>query len=128
MENEKYTLRKLRTDDIFSALRIISKIGVKEVRKCFAAADVQAAISGDEANAASVGIAVGFEIAALLAEHLPDCKNEIYAFLASISGMSEKEIADLDMAAFAEMVMDVIRKDEFRDFFTAVAKSLKPEK
>lgn len=126
MENEKYTLRKLCADDMFIMFRIISKIGLKDLRKCMAAVDVKAAISGKDVN--SVGIAVAFEIAAVLMEHLPDCKKEIYSFLESLSGMKEKELAALDMATFVQMIVDVIRKEEFRDFFTAVSKSFKQEK
>lgn len=126
MENEKYTLRKLCADDMFIMFRIISKIGIKDLRKCMAAADVKAAITGKDVNA--VGIAVAFEIAAVLMEHLPDCKKEIYSFLESLSGMKEKELAALDMATFVQMIIDVIRKEEFRDFFTAVSKSFKLEK
>lgn len=126
MENEKYTLRKLCADDMFIMFRIISKIGIKDLRKCMAAADVKAAISGKDVN--SVGIAVAFEIAAVLMEHLPDCKKEIYSFLESLSGMKEKELAALDMATFVQMIVDVIRKEEFKDFFTAVSKLFKQEK
>ena len=126
MENQKYTLRKLCADDMFIMFRIISKIGMKDLRKCIAAVDVQAAISGKDVNA--VGMAVAFEIAAVLMEHLPDCKKEIYTFLESLSGLKEKEIAALDMATFTQMIIDVIRKEEFRDFFTAVSTSFKQEK
>jgi propanediol dehydratase small subunit len=125
MENQKYTLRKLCADDMFIMFRIISKIGMKDLRKCLAAVDVQAAISGKDVNA--VGMAVAFEIAAVLMEHLPDCKKEIYTFLESLSGLKEKEIAALDMATFTQMIIDVIRKEEFRDFFTAVSTSFKQE-
>lgn len=125
MENQKYTLRKLCADDMFIMFRIISKIGMKDLRKCIAAVDVQAAISGKDVNA--VGMAVAFEIAAVLMEHLPDCKKEIYTFLESLSGLKEKEIAALDMATFTQMIIDVIRKEEFRDFFTAVSTSFKQE-
>lgn len=125
MENQKYTLRKLCADDMFIMFRIISKIGMKDLRKCMAAADVKAAISGKDVN--SVGIAVAFEIGAVLMEHLPDCKKEIYTFLERLSGMKEKEIAAMDMATFTQMIIDVIRKEEFRDFFTAVSTSFKQE-
>lgn len=125
MENQKYTLRKLCADDMFIMFRIISKIGMKDLRKCLAAVDVQAAMKGKDVN--SVGIAVAFEIAAVLMEHLPDCKKEIYTFLESLSGLKEKEIAAMDMATFTQMIIDVIRKEEFRDFFTAVSTSFKQE-
>lgn len=123
---EKYTLRKLCADDMFVMFRIISKIGIKDLRKCLAAADVKAALSGKDVN--TVGVAVAFEVAAVLMEHLPDCKKEIYTLLERLSGMKEKELAELDMATFTQMIIDVIRKEEFKDFFTAVSKSFKQEK
>ena len=126
MMEEKYTLRKLCADDMFVMFRIISKIGIKDLRKCLAAADVKAALSGKDVN--TVGVAVAFEVAAVLMEHLPDCKKEIYTLLERLSGMKEKELAELDMATFTQMIIDVIRKEEFKDFFTAVSKSFKQEK
>ena len=126
MENNNYTLRKLCADDMFIIFRIISKIGMKDVRKCMAAADVKAAMKDKDVN--SIGIAVAFEIASVLMEHLPDCKKEIYTFLESLSGMKAKDIAELDMVTFTQMIIDVIRKEEFRDFFTAVTKSFGQEK
>lgn len=122
----EYTLRKLCADDMFVMFRIVSKIGIKDLRKCLAAADVKAALSGKDVN--TVGVAVAFEVAAVLMEHLPDCKKEIYTLLERLSGMKEKELAELDMATFTQMIIDVIRKEEFKDFFTAVSKSFKQEK
>lgn len=125
MENSIFTLRKLCADDMFLMFRILSKVGFKEVKRCFDTDDVKALVAGGKADASSVGVSVAFEMAGLLLEHLPECKNEIYAFLESLSGIPAKDIAALDMAVFAEMIVAVIRKEEFHDFFTAVARLFK---
>ena len=54
-------------------------------------------------------------------KNLPKCEKEIYSFLAGLSGMTAKEIADLDMVTFTEIVIAVVRKEEFQDFFKVVS-------
>lgn len=120
-EERNYTLRDLKSDDIFLVVGIINKIGIKEMKSCFESQDVRKAISGaaggEEADLSSVGVTVMLEIASLILAHLPDCKKEIYALLAELSGMNQAEIAELPFRTFVRMVKDVIRKDEFKDFF-----------
>lgn len=125
MDNKVYTLRALKADDMFMMLKIINKIGIKEVKECFNSPEVKKAISGaaaglDDSEVASVGVQVAMEIASLVISHLPDCKNEIYQFLSSLADMSAEEIADLPMGTFVEMIVDVFKKEEFKDFFQHV--------
>lgn len=119
-----YTARGLMADDIFLCVRIINKIGLKDMKGCFSTPEVKAAIasaaSGKETDLSGVGMTVMLEIAGLILEHLPDCKNEIYALLASLYGMKQEEVAKLPSGTFTTMVVEVIRKEEFRDFFTDV--------
>ena len=128
-EEMTYTLRKLKADDIFLVVRIINKIGFKELKGCFNTPEVRTAIAstakGQEADISAVGMTVMLEIAGLILEHLPDCKNEIYALLSGLSGKAQTEIAELPSGVFVQMVMDVIRKEEFRDFFQDVFASSK---
>lgn len=128
MNEKTYTLRMLKADDLFSVLRIINKIGLNELKKCFDGEAVRKAIAdaGKEQEsdlAAAVGMQIMFDVASLVVERLPECRKELYQFLASVSGTTEKEIADLPMGTFAGMVMDVLQKDEFADFFTQVFRS-----
>ena len=123
-EEKNYTLRSLKADDIFMCIRIINKIGFKEMKGCFSSTEVRTAItsaaSGKDADLSAVGVTVMLEIAGLILEHLPDCKDEIYALLAALSGMKKDEIAELSSGMFTKMVMDVVKKDEFKDFFRDV--------
>lgn len=130
MENKVYTLRALKADDMFVMLKIINKIGIKEVKECFSTAEVRKAISGaadgvDDSDVAAVGIHVAMELAGLIVSHLPDCRNEIYQFLASLADTNVDEIADLPMGTFLEMIVDVFKKEEFKDFFQRVVGLLK---
>lgn len=125
-----YELRNLTAEDIFPMFRIISKIGVKEFKSCFESDEVMKAIatSGEDGSAnitTAVGLTVMMEVVNLLVDHLPDCKNDIYQFLANLSGMQKDEIAALPMMTFIEMIVDVIKKEEFKDFFRVVSKLFK---
>ena len=128
-EEKNYTLRSLKADDIFQFVKLINKIGYKEMKGCFKKQEVREAISGTvsgkEADLSAVGMTVMLEIVGLILEHLPDCKHEIYTLLSGLSGMTKEEIADLPTSTFTKMVMEVIRKEEFRDFFQDVFGSFK---
>ena len=128
-EEKNYTLRELKADDIFLVVKIINRIGVKELKGCFSSPEVRTAISGaasgKEVDMSAVGMTVMLEIAGVVLEHLPSCKDDIYALLATLSGKTKDDIANLSSGMFTKMVMDVIRKDEFKDFFQGVAGLLK---
>lgn len=130
-EEKSYTLRDLTADDIFPVLRILNKIGVNDVKKCFAAQEVRTAITdaaaGKDTDVSAVGVTVMLEIASLLIEHIPDCRDELYGFLASLSGKKKEDVAALPMLTFVRMIRDVVRKDEFRDFFGALTGFLNSE-
>ena len=129
-EEKAYTLRALRADDIFLAVRVINKIGFDRLKKCMEAQSVKAALeimnngnsdtTAKEAAMNSIGVAVMLEIAGTVLERLPDCKDEIYALLAVLSDMSKEQIAELPSGVFVGMVMDVLKKDEWKDFFQLV--------
>lgn len=124
-----YELRKLTADDIFPMLKIISKIGIKEFKSCIESADVKAAIAnmgkdkGDSLNA--VGLTVALDVVDVLTRNLPKCREDIYALLAQLSGLSVKDIAALPLPVFFEMIVDLVKKEEFKDFFQVAAKLLR---
>ncbi|MBD9172899.1 MAG: hypothetical protein EGP83_07160 [Clostridiales bacterium] len=124
MENEALTLRRLRADDLFTMMRILSKIGVEDLRAALPGkTTIQRVREGNE-SAETVGVTVALTIADKLLSRLPDCKNEIYTLLADVSGKTPAEIAALDMGVFAEAVFDLMASEDFRDFFTRLMKRL----
>ena len=131
-----YELRGLMADDMFIMFSIISKIGIKEFKACFESDDVKAAVlnmakkadeNGDAeadegADVVSVGISVALDTASILMANIGKCKNDIYALLASLSGMKDKDIAKLPVKTFTSMVIDLVKKKEFADFFQDAVK------
>ena len=113
--------------------KIISGIGLKEFKAAFESDDVKAAIAamtgekaeGEKPDAAAIGITIAVNIADVIFSNLPKCKADIYKLLSGLSGMSAKDIAALPMPVFMNMVVDTIKKEEFKDFFGAAARLFK---
>lgn len=126
-----YTLRNLTADDVFPMFQIINKIGFKEFKNCFNSPDVQSVITqaanggGEKEALVSVGVAVGIDIASVIIANMEHCKTDLYRLLSGLSGLTADEIAKLPMVTFFEMIVDVIKKEEFKDFFGVVSKLLK---
>ena len=120
-----YELRNLTAEDMFPMFQILSKIGVKEFRSCFEAEDIKKVASEDGVDVQAVGLSVMLNIGGVILSNVGKCKEDIYQLLAQLSGMTKKEIAALPMNTFVEMVIDVFKKDEFKDFFQAVSKLFK---
>lgn len=132
VKEKKYTFKKLKSTDVFPMFKLLNKIGVKEFKNCFESDTVKNAIKksmeggmeGDEL-AKSVGINVIMEIAAVIFENIPKCEDDIYTMLSSVSNLSKKEIKELEMSEFFEMIIDFIKLDDFKDFIKVVSRLFK---
>ena len=130
-----YEFRLLGAPDIFLMSKIISKIGINEFKACFEAdglknliqnATLEKKEEGEDSDLISVGAGVFLEIANVILGNLSKCEAEIYQILSQTSNMTVKEItAPGNAAMFLEMVIDFIRKEEFRDFIEVVSKLFK---
>lgn len=138
MVETTFELRELKSSDIFPMFKILGKIGfkdlkdkltpdkVKELTSMFkqdetADADQKESVDTDE-QMMFIGFNVIFEVVEIIMNNLPSCEQEIYSFLAGLSGMKVKEVANLPLATFTEMIVEVLKKEEFKDFFKAVSR------
>lgn len=129
MSEAKFELRGLKSDDMFPMFGILSKIGFKDLKNSLTPDRVTELTTAfqkqDDSNANDMSTYLGFNImleaVEIIMKNLPSCKVEIYTLLSSLSGMTVKQIADLDMVTFTEMVIAVVQKEEFKDFFKLVA-------
>lgn len=132
MEVEKvYTFRKLNSTDTFLMFKIIGKIGINEFTDCFGKDAVKEMIqkftgkNNSDDGLTMVGISVILEIANVIIGNLPKCESEIYEMLSKTSNLTVKQVKELDFATFTEMIIEFIKKEEFRDFIKVVSKSFK---
>jgi hypothetical protein len=134
-----YTFRLLGAPDIFLMSKIISKIGIKEFKTCFESEGIKSLIQnamidkaqkdgddgdgGDDTNIISAGAEIALDLASVILTNLPKCENDIYKMLSQTSNLSVEEIKSPGNAVmFLEMVIDFIKKEEFRDFIKVVSK------
>lgn len=129
-ETKSYELRELTSKDVFPMFKIISKFGIGEFKKCFDPQmisqfiDDKGDFNGDKL-ASIVGMNIAFDVASIIFENVPKCEDEIFDFLTSISNLKREEIETMSMVDFFEMIVDVVQKKEFKDFFGVVSKLFK---
>ena len=132
-----YTFRLLGAPDIFLMSKIIQKIGVKEFK---AVIDIDGFLSfvmdafndakkektegeNESTDIVSIGIGVAVDLADIILGNLHKCEEDIYRLLAQTSNLSVETIkAPGNAVLFIEMLIDFLKKEEFRDFFKAVSK------
>lgn len=120
-----YTLRPLAARDLFRFSNILSKIGIEQLQGIFDADSVIKAVkeSGEDAVEA-VGVTVVMRASEIIMRNLPRVESDIYGLLADLSGMTADEVADMPMGDFAGMIVDVLKSEGFKDFFTQARRLL----
>ena len=121
-----YTFRKLNGTDTFLMFKIIGKIGINEITECFGKDNVKQMVSkvgnaNEDNSTTMVGISVILEMANVIIGNLPKCETEIYEMLSRTSNLTLAQVKDLDFTTFVEMVIDFIKKEEFKDFIKVVS-------
>ena len=136
-EEKPYKFRTLCAEDIFPMFVIIKKIGIKEfktimgegddLKKLISLSFKKNANDAENANDAIIesGLSVAMDVVDIIIGNLPKCENEIFKLLAQTSNLDEKAIRKLGFASFFEMVVDFVKKEEFKDFIKAVSKLFK---
>ena len=144
-KEKPYTLRALCAEDIFPVMTIIRKIGIKEFKDCFNEETLEKIIdvfinganvenkegetnNSEDNTLVAVGLSIlpsVLDIADILLTNIPKCEADFYKFLASISNLSVEEIKKMNMVDFFEMIVDVVKKEEFKDFIKVVSKLFK---
>ena len=114
------TLRTLEAKDIAPMASIINKIGWKQFKEVFQSTETK-----DMTDMTALGMTVAFDIVGIVLANYEKCQSDVFSFLSSLSGLKVKQIESLSPADFAEMVIELVQKEEFTDFFTVVSKLFK---
>lgn len=124
----EFELRRMTSADIFPLCTIIKKIGIDEVKKVINSPELMKLISdtkGKENQIEKVTIELTLDIVSLVVGNLPKCENDLYKFLASMTKKSEKELREISPADFLDLVIAVIKHEDFADFFKRASQLLK---
>lgn len=150
-ETEKikpYELHTLNAEHIMPMVSIIRKIGINKLKNIISEDVIQEVISlfvdgaknvvsteneeeikkSKEETLAAIGVKVlptAFDILELILESLENIEADVFKFLSSVSNLQPEEVKHLALADFAEMILDVLHKKEFKDFYKVVSKFFK---
>lgn len=130
-KEKPYTFRRLAAEDIFPMFTIINKIGLKEFKTLFEGDNLArraASFKGGktaEKAVEEIGISVFIEIVGIIIGNMPKCEEDIFSMLENTSDLTVEQVRKLDMADFAEMILDFVKKEEFADFIKVVSKLFK---
>ena len=127
MENEKLiTLRKLEARDIFPLSTILSKIGVKQLTELFKENGYFDQLNDKKNNnKTSLYIDMALSVGGLVLENLEKIETNLYKLLSSLTGLEQKEIGSLPPDKFLDLIVEVVKKEEFKDFFKAASRFVK---
>lgn len=116
---KKYELRSLIASDLGTVCKIVTAIGIRQFKDCFKVEDFKKG-----ADIEKIGLGVVFDIAGIILANFSKAETDIQSFLASLTGMTLDDIRNLSLADYGEMIIDVVTKEEFKDFFGRVMKLL----
>ncbi len=125
---KEYKFRTLNASDIAPICSIISKIGLNNFAKTFKSEDVVDVLTkekGAKDLTTLAGVTVALNFANVVISHIAGCENEIFKLLSSVSDLSYKEVKELDLVTFSDMIISFVKKEEFKDFFKHVSKLFK---
>ena len=126
----EYNMRNLQATDIFSVVKILNGIGLKNIKESIDFEEINKIRQGmteDNASAitSQVGVNVVMSIATVILENLPNVESDLYNFIGSVIDMKAKEVAKMDMGEFMDILVSIIQKEEFKDFFKRASKLIK---
>ena len=126
----EYTMRNLQATDIFSVVKILNGIGLKNVKEAIDFEEINKIRKGmTEENAdvisSQVGLNVVMSLATVIIENLPKVENDLYNFIGSVIDVKAKDVAKMDMGKFMDVLITIIQKEEFKDFFKRASKLIK---
>ena len=130
----KYEMRSLQASDIFSVVKILNGIGLNNVKEAINIEEINEirktmtednSEDNSEKVYSQVGVKVVMSIATVILENLPKVENDLYTFVGSVIGVKAKDVAKMDMGEFMDVLITIIQKEEFKDFFKRASKLIK---
>ena len=126
----EYNMRNLQATDIFSVVKILNGIGLKNIKESIDFEEINKIRKGmteDNADAVTsqVGVNVVMSIATVILENLPNVESDLYNFIGSVIDVKAKDVAKMDMGEFMDVLITIIQKEEFKDFFKRASKLIK---
>lgn len=122
-------LRNIQANDLFALVRMLKKLGVKDLRSVFNTDEIKSLRekrkNGEKIDYVEIGINGVMSILTLLIEKLDVIENDFYVFVGNIANTKPTEIATMKIDKFMELINEIVHKEEFKDFFNQALKLIK---
>lgn len=109
--------------DIFKISKLLHKIGLDRLQKIFRSEELSKALNevfaGNTSNMSYIADVIS-SFASVVIESLCDVEEELPELLESVSNLSREEIDNLPIEDWAQMVKDLITKEQFAVFFKRI--------
>ena len=116
VNESSYEIRPLVATDIGAICKIINAVGIRQFKECFKVEDFK------NGNVEEIGFSVVFDIAGIIIANIPKAEDDIQTFIASLTGKSLKEVRTMPFADYGELIVKIVAKEDFQDFFKRVMK------
>ena len=117
-------LRKLQATDLFIIVKIINTLGIKKIKESISIDEIKNArekIKEDNSNKNEVykeiGTNVIMSIVDVVIENIPLIEQDLFNFIGNLASVKSEEIAKMDIGDFMDLLIAIIKKEEFKDFF-----------
>ena len=123
-------LRRLQATDLFSMVKILNGIGLKNFKDVIDTnkiKEMRKSINDDNAEqvVSDIGMNVVMSVLSVILENLPSVETDLYNFIGSIANMKAKDVAKMDIGDFMDLLISIAQKEEFKDFFKRASKLIK---
>ena len=126
-------LRKLQATDLFTMVKILNKVGIKKIKDAIDLNEIRevkkklAESDNKDASVITLGLNIVTSVVGVIFENLPSVENDLYSFVGSVAGIKAKDVATMDIGEFMDLVISIVQKDEFKDFFNRASKFIKSD-
>ena len=117
-------LRKLQATDLFIIVKIINTLGIKKIKESISIDEIKNArekIKEDNSNKNEVykeiGTNVIMSIVDVVIENIPLIEQDLFNFIGNLASVKSEEIAKMDIGDFMDLLIAIVKKEEFKDFF-----------
>ena len=127
-------LRKLQATDLFIIVKIINTLGIKKIKESINVDEIKSAREkiledGSNKNAVykEIGTKVIMSVIDVVIENIPLIEQDLFKFMGNLANVKPEEIAKMDIGDFMDLLIAVIKKEEFKDFFGRALRLTKSE-
>lgn len=117
-EVRPYTLRKFKDGDLWTLLKILRKIGIKEYKEAFIQNTVE------KKDTEKMGILVAFDMADMLIENVFVVEDDVYTLYSDMSGLSVDEIRSMEFGTLPLMILDSLTEVKNTSFLKVLSRLL----